>query len=268
MNFQPVYIIYGSVALLGLVSILLCIINFINLSSTSSSINVLQAEIEKKTAEFDSIKKSLIESKAQAPAQVVPESAKPPQDQLNEMDKQQNIEIVRNVRSGFSSIGEQSHLEQATYDLKDKQFSHYIESSPENQPQQNKTVHNPAATNQGRTKGTDFFGMPETQQAGYGQQQIQKRHLSIPLYSQAVKDADFKTLWSRITEALQNPANLHITLDFNQILFMYEKELQYLRKIHQIVQMQNVSISFINCGRELEAMFGGDPVLAGLIQRE
>jgi len=243
--------------------------NLFNLASTSSSINELQAEIEKKTAEFDSIKKALVESKTEPPAQVVQDDpARLPQDQINEMDKQQNIQIVRNVRSGFSGTGGQSHLEQATFDLKDKQFSHYLESNRDTPPPQAETGFVPAAGSQGATRGTEFFGMPETPQAGYGHQPAQKRPLAIPLYSHAIKDADFKTLWSRITQALQNPVNLHIAIDFNQILYIYEKEMQYLRKIHEIIQMQHASISFINCGRELEAILGSDPVLAGLIERE
>ncbi|MBD3422108.1 MAG: hypothetical protein GF398_18500 [Chitinivibrionales bacterium] len=102
---ETMYIIYGIGGLLALVSIVVAIANWFYLASTSSKIIVIESEIQKKTTEFDSIKKEIKQqggvtrSQSTMPAgNDLGASGEIPQP--GEIDEPQ-IEVVRNVRAEF-----------------------------------------------------------------------------------------------------------------------------------------------------------------------
>ena len=247
MSFSTILIIYIGVGSIGLLGIILSIISLFNLASTSSAINQLQTEIDKKEKEFDTLKKTITELKTQPAPQDIQQS----QQQPSAREKEQEIEIVRNVRSEFVGTGEQSPLKQESFDM--KQVSVQLPPGIE-----------PAATDD----NGDVLDVVEESKADTAAEQTKKKSLTIPLYSQSGKDADFRTLWKTIIKAFEETDSLHINIDFKNILFLYEKELEYLRKIHQTVEMQNSAISFLNCRPELESILGNDPALCTLIKRE
>ncbi len=240
MSFSTIMIIYIGVGSIGLLGIILSIINLINLASTSSAINQLQTEIDKKEKEFDTLKKGLAESNARI--------SPGPQGQYQTQENNQQIEVVRNIRSGYVSTGEQSHMEQETLDM------------GKGPPHEIATVF---TGNDG-----DVLDVVEEQQTDAASEQMEQKSVTIPLYSQSGKDADFRALWRTIIKSLEETKGLHVNIDFKNIMFLYEKEIEYLRKINQTVEMQNGILSFVNCSKELEPVLNNDPALCTLIKRE
>ncbi|MFW6221675.1 MAG: hypothetical protein ACOC4C_04345, partial [Fibrobacterota bacterium] len=120
----PIYIIYGFLATIVLVSIILGIQNWISLCSLNSLISSLESEIEKKGREFDIIRK-------ERNSMNLPRSSDTDQpSDMQEMDHRfvhrgdssDEIEVVRNVRSEFypaveyeAPMGEQSFEQQTQY---------------------------------------------------------------------------------------------------------------------------------------------------------
>ena len=243
MSFSTIMIIYIGVGSIGLLGIILSIINLVNLSSTSSAINQLQTDIDKKEKEFDALKKGVAESNASA--------SHGPQGQYQDQDNDQQIEVVRNIRSGYAGTGEESRMEQETLDMGKKPPLYQAEIAP-------------AFT----VDGGDILDVVEEQQTDAASEQMEQKSMTIPLYSQSGKDADFKALWRTLIQALEETEGLHANIDFKNIMFLYEKEIEYLRKIKQTVEMQNGTLSFINCSKELEPILNNDPALCTLIKRE
>jgi len=122
MNFSTIMIIYIAVGSIGLLGIIISIINLITLASTSSAINQLQTEIDKKEKEFDALKKGLAESSTSAAAVS--------QEQYQSQEDNQQIEVVRNIRGGYVNTGEPSHMEQETMDMAKEPAQYHPEIGP------------------------------------------------------------------------------------------------------------------------------------------
>ena len=58
-----------------------------------------------------------------------------------------------------------------------------------------------------------------------------------------------------------------IKIDFSGIQFIYDKELQYLEKIHHIIKERGGKLLFINCSPELSEFLGRNPDLLSLIKK-
>ena len=243
MNFSTIMIIYIAVGSIGLLGIIISIINLITLASTSSAINQLQTEIDKKEKEFDALKKGLTESSTSAAAVS--------QEQYQSQEDNQQIEVVRNIRGGYVNTGEPSHMEQETMDMAKEPAQYHPEIGPA------------FTVNDG-----EILDVVEEQEPGAASGQMEQKSITIPLYSQSGKDADFRALWRTLIKALEETESLHINIDFKNIMFLYEKEIDYLRKITQTVEMQNGTLSFINCSKELEPILNNDPALCTLIKRD
>lgn len=241
MSFSTILIIYIGIGSIGILCIILSIINLINLSSTSSVINQLQTEIDKKEKQFDALKKGIAEHKTDA-APTYQEPFQPKEDN-------RQIEVVRNIRSGYSDPEEQPRMEQKTLDI------HKSPTNPETIPSY--------TDNNG-----DVLDVVDEQQTAAASEQMEQQNITIPLYSQSGKDADFRTLWRTLIQAIEETEGLHVNIDFTNIMFLYEKEIEYLRKIKQTVELQNGILSFINCSKELEPILNNDPTLCTLIKRE
>jgi len=84
-------IIITIILFLSVTSLCFGIINWVLLSGTSAKISSLEAEIDKKTKEFDALKKEKQLLAQMAPAEPVQQTENPP------------IEIVRNLRPGFQN---------------------------------------------------------------------------------------------------------------------------------------------------------------------
>lgn|GEM_PF-5791783 len=97
-------ILLGALAVFACVSVILGIVNLLQLSSSASKISYIEAEIDKKTREFDAIKKERM-AEATERAQILENpSATGAEPMLEKHDDGSQIEIVRSVRTQDSAI--------------------------------------------------------------------------------------------------------------------------------------------------------------------
>lgn len=266
MSLTTLLSIYIIIGIIALITIFLGIINWINLASTSSAINELQMEVEKKNLEFDSLRKKSIKSSSYAPSPA-PVAFQGTDGNL----PQPQIEIVRNVRKGLAPG--QSHLKQETVPMGKDYSPDFAETLQRNDTQHPMDIQAQVQQYENTDTGSiadinkeDVLDVVEEQETNTAIQHTEDKSITIPLYSQSGKDADFNTLWKTLTEALNTINHLHVNIDFKDILFLYDKEIEYLHKIHQVVEMQQGTISFINCGSELTSVLYKDKTLSNLIK--
>jgi anti-anti-sigma regulatory factor len=280
MTTSTIYLIYSVIGILALGSIIFAIINWIKLSSTSSAINDLQAEIDKKTREFDSIKKENAQLKNQIPAQDGEEN--------NAEGKQgPKIEIVRNIRSEFEDATAQtpSAPGPASYFVGDQS------ESDDQQPQETQTDYPsvttsesirqdavPAEKNRTIKKGSIISGDDKNDDEALdvvdedkdesSVQTAQLESITIPLYSKSAKHADFKKLRNTLSQALDAPQQQHVNIDLKGIPSFNDKEIKNLQKICQMVEHKNGSVAFINCKGKLATLLSKDTTLGKFIQKD
>lgn len=290
MDIEVVILIYSIIGVITLISLITGIINWFSLSRTNSIINDLQSEIEKKSYEFDTRKR---ESNAAIPqtAQQDTYLQSPVDANLSlpplSNEKEPHIEIVRNIRGSFDNQSlSQLHQEMVSLDNHSSTsqplpvskpnppsgFSSTSQkdiSNPDNRPDNHILPEyendNSAAYNQNKSIVEDSMNQSLPPQQHPPLKQPQK--ITIALYSSKSKDADFKALWQNIREALDRSQNIHITIDFKNVLFLYDKELEYLKKIYHIVTVQQSEMEFINCSRELITALSKDVELSQLIDK-
>ena len=197
------------------VSILLGIINWIYLSSTSSKMSVLEEEIEKKAKEFDAIKKEKLQQTQSRGENIGPADNF---DRSASSAGQENpsIEIVRNVRAEFRQPGPSADILDVVDDTS--------QISP---------------------------------QAG-----LKGNEIEITLYSKSKKDTDFAAAWQKLTQLLPVTSAAHVKINFINVMFLYEKELQYLEKILYVVSKEHGRATFINCHPELRPIISSRRSLA------
>lgn len=286
MSFTSLIAIFIGIGILTIVSIFFGIINWIDLVSTSTSINRLQTELEKKYTESDSQKKSAPAPDGYPPphhaATGEPDMTglqHPPPALPEQEEEQQQIEIIRNVRGEFAST-EQSKMHSQTIPIQ-KPLSTDPASSEETgefqqppispvqtdpdtysdfQPEVNKPVGG-KVTQEDVTVYRDEMETMTPPAPATGS-------VTIPLYSNASQDADFNTLWKTLTGHLTTTNHLMVIIDFTNILFLYEKEIEYLRKIHKAIELNHGTLSFIQCSSELISTLNNDPILKNLLVKE
>ncbi len=285
MSYNYLIIIFIGIGVLAAVSIFFGIVNWINLASTSSAINRLQSDIEKKYQEHDSQKKN-----SPAPvgytAPVSAHSNQPmmqaqtPQSQpvATQEPKQERIEVVRNVRGGYT-VTEIPNLTQENIPMQQDTVPESRETeettSAQQQPVSSQATPNITHTtvqpstpipDNSREEVLEVVGESKTNAPV--QQPTSDTSITIPLYSQANQDADFNTLWNKLKQTLTTSPHLQINIDFKDVLFLYDKEIEYLQKIHKTVEIHQGKLSFIHCSLELAAILGNDPQLKNLIVKE
>ena len=269
------------------VSLILAIVDWIYLASLASKASILEREVEKKSQEFDALRKDRAagNSQIQRPMAVIespePLVNSPPPDDPGE----QTIQIVRNVRGNF----EQSSSYAASDSDQDDVQPH-IAAPPDTSigTLEYQTVQPFGHDHHTDTPGTGTPSPspypeeeeppppPETvtispyQEYGEPEESAMTRSGTAPwllrLYSGATKDADFQLLWKNINEILQSQPSAAITVDLSGINFMYEKEMEYLEKIKYLLTGQGGSILLINCDAELLELFHQHPQLRALVQ--
>jgi len=229
----------GGAGILALVTIFLGISNWIYFSSLSNLINRLEDEIEKKSSEFETIKKerqAIIASIKQNQFAEIPSPAGP----QFANDESPKIEIVRNVRGGGFENFDVPH------------------SKPEIQVPGNFSH---AATDQSSRQQGDVLDVIDDPSGGAKATDV----IALALYSNAKKDTDFSAAWKRLAEILQNNTAPHIAVNFANVMFLYDRELQYLDKFRDVILQSGGKISFINCDRDLAATIRKKPGLSQYI---
>jgi hypothetical protein len=202
-------LIVSIIVILTITSIVFGIINWVQFASTSTKISLLESEIEKKSKEFDALKKENRNVRQQMSTEAEIKSDKgleTIQSSFISDPQQTPIEIVRNLRPGFQDRGQL-----------------------------------------GQTPNGDSL-------------------IEIMLFSSIKKDTDFPAAWKNLSAKLPLTPSPRVVLDFKNVMFLYEKELQYLDKIRDIVNKENGTIEFINCHPELQSIIFTHPALAHFIQ--
>jgi hypothetical protein len=264
------------------VSISLGIINWIQFAGASSKISYLETEIEKKTKEFDALKKE--------------RQATPQQSLINEQQKSEKysaqsvrpdnykktenppIEIVRNIGNGFKNVaidagGSYTELTADSYypspakavlpdEADGVSTKQYVVKpiEPFYEDKINNFTLDPETPISDNQSSSDVLDIVDDRVAD-------KNEIFIELYSTAKKDTDFPDAWKKLSDNLSKVSNPRVVLDFDNVLFLYEKELHYLKKISDVVGNVGGCIEFVNCHIELQSIISGVPGLAGHIKR-
>jgi hypothetical protein len=267
---------------LCIVSIVLGIINWIQFAGASSKISYLETEIEKKAKEFDALKKERQTTPQQSfvNEQQEPEKYSAQSVQPDNYKKPENppIEIVKNIGNGFKNVtidagGSYTELTADSYypspakavlpdesdEVSTKQYVvKPIELFSED------TINNftldpemPISDNQ---SSSDVLDIVDDKAAD-------KNEIFIELFSTSKKDTDFPAAWKKLSDNLNKIPNPRVVIDFDNVLFLYEKELHYLKKISDVVGNTGGYIEFVNCHIELQSIISGVPGLAGHIKR-
>jgi hypothetical protein len=247
-------IIISAIVFLAALSIILGIVNWIFLSSISSKIAALEEEIEKKAKEFDTLKKE------KALQKTMPIAESP--GTRGSFTEQENpaIEIVRNVRAQFrqEEIGPMDSVEpqetsQAPYTGFVKQQAFSPAAQGPDRPLSNDRRGGPSA---------DVLDVVDDAPPSMPQTGFRENEIEISLFSPAKKDTDFAAAWKKLSERLPGSPSAHVKLNFNGVMFLYEKELLYLEKIREVVVNAQGSITFINCHPELRPVIASHRSLA------
>jgi hypothetical protein len=89
--------------------------------------------------------------------------------------------------------------------------------------------------------------------------------VTLSLYSNAKKDTDFPAVWKQLSEILPGTPAPRIAIDFGNVMFLYDRELQYLKKFRDVVLQAGGTIAFVNCEAELVAILSANPRLASCV---
>ncbi len=246
-------------------AVILGIINWIHLLSISSKASELEQEINKKAQEFDNLKK---EKLSFAPANPVIEvDDTPVQEVVESQLSTEPIQVMRNVGGSFERA-EKHIFKPAEYKPSSSELNlNTLEISPEPQVFTEKT----SQADPVLFSSADPFISDSEVLATVNEQPETEGHLPLAvfqLYSESAKDADFNSLWKNISSLLQSNIKSEIGIDFTGINFLYDKELTYLCKIHQIAASAGSKILFLNCDPELIFIISKYPELSPLILKK
>jgi hypothetical protein len=94
----------------------------------------------------------------------------------------------------------------------------------------------------------------------------QSQYITLYLYSDVSKDADFSGLWSTLNMYLKSDTPVAVTIDFTGIDFIYENEIRYLEEIVRIVESRQGGMIFTNCSQDVIALMNSFPRLLSRIK--
>ncbi len=92
------------------------------------------------------------------------------------------------------------------------------------------------------------------------------QNITLYLYSDVSKDADFNTLWNTLSGYLNSDAFVDVTIDFTGIGFLYENEIRYLDEIVKLVVSKQGSMVFTNCSTDVTALMQSHPRLISKVK--
>jgi hypothetical protein len=239
-----------------LVSIAFIVVNLIYHLKITSRLNNLEKDIEKKTLEFDALKKdrpsghSTVRQEFQADMQTkvfeMPLSQSIQQPIEEDHVEEGSIQIVRNVRGTFETtdtvVLDQGYSEapDKTEDLaarpKIKAASVAPSDAPSFSPPLKKQTASPSAD------------------------------IVIPLFSRMARGPDFNQLYQSLVDAMKTSADRTIAFDLAGIESLDDGELEYLEKIYLSLVSQRRSLVFLHCSGYLAALIRLRPQIAPLIR--
>jgi hypothetical protein len=298
----PMYVVFGAVAALAALSIALAVADWFILHSLSNRLASIDQEVEKKNLEFDALRKERGNS-AQQPylAGSLGGAADDPGEATSEIQVVRNVRDGYDDASGSPPTG--SHLEGTIVEMGAQ--SHYAPApqahimpqqyappTPAHAPVQAAFQQNPAP----ETPAVEPYGyqpqsyapapepaMPAAQEPpaaapadagdvmdvvgeGGNEPAPPDDIIRIAVYSDEKKDADFQ----KVSQILKTEFPLHqspsVILDFSQVTFIYEKEVEYLTRLTTYASGRRMPLLFVNCDRELLAAISRYPSLHACVR--
>jgi ABC-type antimicrobial peptide transport system permease subunit len=229
-------LIIAAIVISAVLSIVLGIINWVKLSAASSKISVLEEAVEKKTKEFDSLKKErqAVISHAEPPPLFPdgPESRDTsvlPQTLLPESSNAP-IEVFRSSPTGFKNV------------LMEK-------------------INAPAPAPE-----SEVLDVVDKHEIGNDPHLTMNEPVEIMLFSDMNKDTDFAAAWKKLTAHLAVTNRPSIVINFKNVLFLYNKELNYLEKMLDTIMKANGTVTFLHYHKELHSILSSRPALAGFLK--
>jgi hypothetical protein len=235
MSSEIVFFVFAG--FLALLTIFLGISNWVFLSSLSVKISGLEDEIEKKTLEFEAYKKERQSSGGQQ-IRGGQQSSDRTGHATYEEPGDQRIEIVRNVPGGG-------------FENYDAETGNAPVSAPEPAAESARAAHVEP------DQQSDVLDVVDESAAA-----PRSGAITLTLFSNAKKDTDFAAAWQRLAQVLPDHQNPRIDIDFSNVMFLYDRELQYLEKFRDVILRAGGTVAFVNCEAELMSILRKSPLLA------
>lgn len=245
------------------IAVILTVSNLFYIVSVSVKSNELEQEINKKAMEFDNLKKE--RSSVPHPEQPISTEQIPEQNYQEPSSLSEDpIQIMRNVGGSFEEADKPSHLKHTQPEMVNSNNDFYPAVNPNEQLMSNSNGLDviPVINNYSTPEyETDILAtVNETESA-------EDHYIILQLYSESAKDADFESLWKKVSVLLQSVDTSDIGIDFTGINFLYNKEINWLIKIYQITSNLNKRIHLLNCDEELVSILSNNMQLKPLIQK-
>lgn len=252
---MSVFHLFIAIIALLVLSIVLSIINWAMQAGISARIALLEKELEKKTAEFDMLKKERIAPPVQS--HPVP----PDMDMATRFDipiepqlvNDGEIRVVRNVRGTFTPVEDDAHTfppprsEQATEATRIESISPVAAASRRSpQPMRPDFVPDEA-------RGINLAPHPSTHQAQQSSR-APAPGIVIPLFNRQTGEADFNALYGNLVTALKKSSCQSIAFDCGGIQYLSDGEIEYLEKIHRSLVSQGRHLHLVHCSKELKTI--------------
>lgn len=253
---MPILYLFFAIIAVLVISIVFTVISLISHVKISSRINNLEKDIEKKTLEYDALKKERSTGQStinrSSPLDMSTKVFEIPDSQENQQPVEErpieegSIQIVRNVGGTFETTDT------------------VINSHGYSEPQA--VTGNAAA--QWETKAA--APKPVAAQSSPAQPAKQRAPLPagcvIPLLSRTTGAPDFNQLYKSLVEALKNSPDPAVAFDFSGIESLNDGELEYLEKIDVSLASQGRLLEFLHCSGNLAALLQRHPKIAPLIR--
>ena len=218
------------------ISIICIVLNIIYHAKIIARINNLEKDIEKKTLEFDVLKRERTTGQSIAHQESpldnhthvfeLPVSQEEPQPIEESVFEEGSIQIVRNVGGTFQTTDAiiHGHGHQPT------------PTEPDNAPSRPKPNLTPVPPPR--------VLRPAPPPAG----------TVIPLYSSAAKGPDFNRLYQSLLEAMKKSADPAIAFDFSGVESLNDGELEYLEKTNLSLVNSRRTLTFVHCSENMAAL--------------
>jgi len=266
-------------------SVVFTIIAWFILSSIGAKISILERETEKRSLEFDTLRKEYANNPHTSTAAAVIEETDT-STQLSTISEtvsaglEDTIQIFRNVRSSYKEPENKNSAPQnENMATSEAEFQSINTVSVEQTSEHEDATIEQASQSQSAIYQDNLSAIipeepiPSVQTISAAPPSPPLPHppavqqeIIVRLYSEATKDADFQTLWKNISIILQQQPQSKISIDLSEINFLYEKEMDYLVKINYLITRQGGSLSLIHCEKDLTSLINRKEHLGSIIK--
>jgi anti-anti-sigma regulatory factor len=273
-------IIFALASFISVGAIFFCIWNLFLIFSFSSKISTIEQEIEKKTMEFDTIKKEKnnLSLKNNDYNSNFGEKLEQNQDYVEPVilaeKKEPQIEVFRNVlehRIEPDNISNDKSQISASKDmgssLAQDMPMHFMREQVYAANENNKLQFKKEDI-KSEEQSEILDVIKEDDNNKILEENTKHNSIYITLFSNSKKDTDFVSAWQILSNKLITTKKPEVIFDFSNVMFLYDKELTYLEKFCDTILKAEGSISFVNCHPELIPFIQSRPILASYLKSE